>query len=264
MFPLCWLVLPCCTEYPQFQKNELFICGESYAGKYVPAFGMAIHEANAAYQAYVDAHPQWRGEEVMTEVVDGESTAPRPNHRRHTHSKKAAPERIAHSSRSTAPFNVPNALPIPLVGLSIGDGMMDPLTQIAGYGELLYNLGMIDKSQRAYMESVENQIIQLITQQRYLEAFHVFDALMMADLTGYPSYFTNVTGLTDYYNFLSVWAGRSALTAFRMQHWTPILVRPARFVSCSLCVRDVCLCLRDVSCVVSVRPYTRTTPSKRT
>ncbi|XP_026289903.1 venom serine carboxypeptidase-like [Frankliniella occidentalis] len=32
--------------FPQLQGNEFFIAGESYAGKYVPALGMAIHGAN--------------------------------------------------------------------------------------------------------------------------------------------------------------------------------------------------------------------------
>lgn len=30
--------------FPHLQKNEFFVCGESYAGKYVPALGYAIYE----------------------------------------------------------------------------------------------------------------------------------------------------------------------------------------------------------------------------
>ncbi|XP_063238456.1 venom serine carboxypeptidase-like [Bacillus rossius redtenbacheri] len=32
--------------FPELQKNHFFICGESYAGKYIPALGRTIHEKN--------------------------------------------------------------------------------------------------------------------------------------------------------------------------------------------------------------------------
>ena len=112
------------------------------SGKYVPAFSMAVHEANLA-------------------GVD-----------------------------------LPNGQPIPLVGLSIGDGMMDPRSQVPGYGSLLFGLSLIDEKQRDYMTSVEKEIIALVDQQRWVEAFRLFDPLMMSDEFPYPSYFTNVTGFT--------------------------------------------------------------------
>ncbi|KAJ8872308.1 hypothetical protein PR048_025912 [Dryococelus australis] len=34
------------TMFPELQKNHFFICGESYAGKYIPALGHTIHTKN--------------------------------------------------------------------------------------------------------------------------------------------------------------------------------------------------------------------------
>jgi carboxypeptidase C (cathepsin A) len=31
--------------YPEFSGKRLYIAGESYAGKYIPAFSVALHEA---------------------------------------------------------------------------------------------------------------------------------------------------------------------------------------------------------------------------
>lgn len=163
--------------YPERQSQPLYICGESYAGKYVPAFSYAIHTANQEHKKYAAAHPS------------------RMHHAR-KHHKDAK-----HSPRSPAPHNLPNAIQIPLTGISIGDGMIDPLTQVPGYGQLLFGLSLIDMAQRDYMVGVENSIVQMIQNEQWLEAFETFDPLMMGDFYPYGSYFNNATGLTDYYNF---------------------------------------------------------------
>lgn len=41
-----------------------------------------------------------------------------------------------------------------------------------------------------------------IEQGRYLDAFHLFDALLNGDLLNTTSYFYNVTGITNYFNYL--------------------------------------------------------------
>lgn len=79
--------------------------------------------------------------------------------------------------------------------------MVDPLTQVPGYGDLLFGLSLIDSDQRAYMTKVENSIVDMINAEEWLQAFNTFDPLMMGDEFPYGSYFNNVTGLSDYYNY---------------------------------------------------------------
>ena len=68
--------------------------------RYVPAFSYAIHTANQKYKQYAAKHPKQM-------------------HHARKHHRDAK-----HSPLSHAPHNVPNALLIPLTGISIGDGMM--------------------------------------------------------------------------------------------------------------------------------------------
>ena len=42
-----------------------------------------------------------------------------------------------------------------------------------------------------------------IEQERYIDAFHLFDALLNGDLLNTTSYFYNVTGITNYFNYLT-------------------------------------------------------------
>lgn len=41
-----------------------------------------------------------------------------------------------------------------------------------------------------------------IEQGRYIDAFHLFDALLNGDLLNTTSYFYNVTGIKNYFNYL--------------------------------------------------------------
>ena len=41
-----------------------------------------------------------------------------------------------------------------------------------------------------------------IEEERYLDAFHLFDALLNGDLLNTTSYFYNVTGIRNYFNYL--------------------------------------------------------------
>jgi len=92
---------------------------------------------------------------------------------------------------------------INLVGLSIGDGMMDPLTQTQGYAELMWQMGLMDEQEYEQGRVYETKIESLILQERYSEGFFVFDEYLNADYYPYNSYYFNVTGLTSYFNFLT-------------------------------------------------------------
>eukprot|EP00456_Euglypha_rotunda_P045680 TRINITY_DN3620_c0_g1_i5.p1 TRINITY_DN3620_c0_g1~~TRINITY_DN3620_c0_g1_i5.p1 ORF type:complete len:201 (+),score=29.06 TRINITY_DN3620_c0_g1_i5:93-605(+) len=91
---------------------------------------------------------------------------------------------------------------INLKGVSIGDGMMDPLTQIPGYSDLLYALGMADDNERQVIVNYETQIVDYINQGRYTDAFYLFDELINGDFTVYPTYYLNISGVANYFNFL--------------------------------------------------------------
>lgn len=90
---------------------------------------------------------------------------------------------------------------INLKGISIGNGLVDPITQ-NDYGSYLYNLGLIDDSQKAFYLAEQAQMIQYIQDGDYADAFAIFDMLLNGDFYPYPSYFYNCTGMEYYYNYL--------------------------------------------------------------
>ena len=128
------------TLFFELKKNEFYITGESYAGKYVPAI---------AYKIYSEG----------------------------------------------------NNSDIPLKGIAIGDGLCDPQTMF-GYGDYLFQIGLLDENQRNFFNQEEQKAVGFIANQQYFEAFKIFDFLLNGDLINTTSYFTNITGLTFYYNFL--------------------------------------------------------------
>ncbi|UJR14733.1 hypothetical protein I4U23_001725 [Adineta vaga] len=90
---------------------------------------------------------------------------------------------------------------INLKGMSIGDGLTDPVNQYM-YGDFLYQIGLIDMTQKAYVDLQTALMRYAIEQQRYIDAFHIFDALLNGDLLNTTSYFYNVTGIKNYFNYL--------------------------------------------------------------
>jgi len=89
---------------------------------------------------------------------------------------------------------------INLKGMSVGDGMMHPIIQATGYGDLLYNEGMASWDEREYWREQEAKIVKLTQAGDLKGAFETFDPMMNADFYPYASYFSNHTGLTDYFN----------------------------------------------------------------
>ncbi|UJR31996.1 hypothetical protein I4U23_019466 [Adineta vaga] len=90
---------------------------------------------------------------------------------------------------------------INLKGMTIGDGLCDPLNQYM-YGDFLYQIGLIDQTQKAYVDLQTALMRYAIEQERYTDAFHLFDALLNGDLLNTTSYFYNVTGIKNYFNYL--------------------------------------------------------------
>nr|XP_057941582.1 probable serine carboxypeptidase CPVL [Doryrhamphus excisus] len=129
--------------FPEYQSNEFYATGESYAGKYVPAVSYYIHKNNPTAKVKIN-----------------------------------------------------------FKGMAIGDGLCDPEMMLGGYGEFLYQTGMIDEVQKQYVIKQTDLGVKLIQQQEWLEAFKVFDSLLNGDVAPYPSFFQNATGCTNYFNYL--------------------------------------------------------------
>ncbi|XP_063306769.1 probable serine carboxypeptidase CPVL [Pelobates fuscus] len=129
--------------FPEYQKNEFYATGESYAGKYVPAIGYYIHTHNPSAKVQIN-----------------------------------------------------------FKGIAIGDGLCDPEVMVAGYADFLYQTGMVDENQKAFVQQQTGMAVNYIKQKKWIEAFDTFDALLNGDRTSYPSFYQNVTGCTNYFNFL--------------------------------------------------------------
>ncbi|XP_048882335.1 LOW QUALITY PROTEIN: probable serine carboxypeptidase CPVL [Brienomyrus brachyistius] len=129
--------------FSEFQLNDFYATGESYAGKYVPAIGYYIHQNNPSGKVKIN-----------------------------------------------------------FKGVAIGDGLCDPEVMLGGYADFLYQTGMVDEQQKQYVQEQTDIGVQLIKSEKWLEAFMVFDSLLTGDMTPYPSFFQNVTGCTNYFNYL--------------------------------------------------------------
>ncbi|XP_028836518.1 putative serine carboxypeptidase CPVL [Denticeps clupeoides] len=129
--------------FTEFQGNDFYATGESYAGKYVPAIGYYIHKNNPSAK-----------------------------------------------------------LKINFKGVAIGDGLCDPEMMLGGYGDFLYQTGMVDELQKQYVDQQTDLGVRYIQQQKWVEAFEVFDSVLNGDLSPYPSFFQNATGCTNYFNYM--------------------------------------------------------------
>lgn len=97
---------------------------------------------------------------------------------------------------------VPASQKINLKGMSIGDGAMDPISQFARFSQLMYFLGYADENERVVLEKYEQKMLGFLRSQKFVEAFQVFDEMLNGDFWKYPTYFTNITGTTNYFNIM--------------------------------------------------------------
>jgi len=97
---------------------------------------------------------------------------------------------------------VAGSVKIPMVGISIGDGIMDPQSQTQGIAEQAYQFSMFDENEREVGLAYEAGIEQNIIRGDYVRAFEYFDEYLNGDFYQYPTFYENATGLNSYFNFL--------------------------------------------------------------
>lgn len=128
--------------FPDLQKNDFYVTGESYGGKYVPAVSYAIHKNNPSAKVKINFQ-----------------------------------------------------------GFAIGNGLSDPEHQL-NFGDYLYQIGLIDSNTKQTVQNVEAEGLKFIQNKQWTEAFQCFDNLLNGDLNNHTSLFKNVTGFSNYFNYL--------------------------------------------------------------
>jgi vitellogenic carboxypeptidase-like protein len=81
---------------------------------------------------------------------------------------------------------------VPLAGIAVGDGLVDPLNMVTGYPELLFQFGLADSSQRVVLDSYAANFANAVKSGDNLEAYRQFDLMINGDTLG-PSFYTNIT-----------------------------------------------------------------------
>lgn len=104
-------------------------------------------------------------------------------------------------SHAIKDYNFKAKQKINLKGLAIGNGLTDPEHQL-NYADYLYQNGLIDFNGRDQFRLYQNKGINLIKQQKFLDAFEIFNELIDGDLDSAHSLFQNLTGFNFYFNYL--------------------------------------------------------------
>merc|ERR1712232_786917 len=87
-------------------------------------------------------------------------------------------------------------------GMAIGDGVIGPRDQHTGYGDMLFNLGMIDESELKVFEEYDRKLIAHLDRNDTVGAFRSFDEMLNGDFYSYGTYYANITGMgSNYFNF---------------------------------------------------------------
>lgn len=97
----------------------------------------------------------------------------------------------------------PSEIRIPLAGVAIGDGWVDPVNMVNAYPDLMFNTGLISYQQKKVIQGLCQQTTDLIKAGQLLQAFDVWDRMLNGDVYPYPNLFHNMTGLNDYDNYLN-------------------------------------------------------------
>ncbi|KAG0359794.1 hypothetical protein BGZ54_009824 [Gamsiella multidivaricata] len=136
-------------RYPEVQKADLYLTGESYAGKYIPALAYGILESNKG--------------------------------RRHHHEdndEDDEDEDVKNAKGLTTPQI------FPLKGIALGNSLTDPLTQIQVHADHAYYMGLVTRSQADQMRALQDQAVRDAEKGRFLDSnsrrVDVFDLFMNA------------------------------------------------------------------------------------
>ncbi|KAG4917451.1 hypothetical protein AAZX31_20G014100 [Glycine max] len=121
---------------PVFKNRPIYITGESYAGKYVPAIGYYILEKNANLK--------------VSERVN-------------------------------------------LAGVTIGDGLTDPKTQVATHALNAYYVGLINERQKHELENAQLEAVRLTQMRNWSEATDARNKVLRM--------LQNMTGLATLYDY---------------------------------------------------------------
>ena len=89
---------------------------------------------------------------------------------------------------------------VPLAGIAIGNGFSAPLEMVQGYADIIYNAGLLSPSEYLTAQSYQANITTQILAEDYVGAYLTWDAFLNGDSTLGGAWFTNVTGLTNYFN----------------------------------------------------------------
>eukprot|EP00960_Hanusia_phi_P043564 756123-Hanusia_phi.AAC.1 len=83
---------------------------------------------------------------------------------------------------------------VPLAGIAIGDGWIDPVNMVPVYPQLLLEMGLVDTAASLKFEEMCSKIVTAI-KSKYMElAFQQWDEMINGDLFPYGSLFFNFTG----------------------------------------------------------------------
>ncbi|KAI4357656.1 hypothetical protein L6164_001591 [Bauhinia variegata] len=121
---------------PVFKTRPIYITGESYAGKYVPAIGYYILKTN---------------------------------------------EKLPVSQR------------LNLAGVAIGDGLTDPVTQVATHAVNAYYVGLINERQKIELEKLQLEAVRLTQKGNWSEARKARNRVLRT--------LQNITGLATLYDY---------------------------------------------------------------
>ena len=92
---------------------------------------------------------------------------------------------------------------LPLAGLGIGSGFVDPLNQVGHYSEFAYDAGLVDGAQKMQMEQEQNTLLGLIASKNWMDAWSSWNNVL--GMIGNFSHGANLYDVNTYdpnlYNF---------------------------------------------------------------